>query len=154
MNKLLLALVFIGVSANAQFNQTREQYADNVGNYRPGIQASFLTDGSRTFEVGVSYTDILTFGGSIERTQSNVTNNQEPFYGVFGSIGGEFERVTITVKGGVTNLQQMGATERTTHIVFGGSFEYRILPNIGLIIGSDSLCDRLLLGVAYHFGEK
>ncbi len=44
MKKLILLLLFIGVSANAQFrsNLTREQYADNVDNYKPGSQVTLM----------------------------------------------------------------------------------------------------------------
>ena len=51
---------------------------------------------------------------------------------LYGSIDGEFDRVTITIKMGVTSLKQMDSLERTTQIVYGGSFEYRVVPNLGL----------------------
>jgi hypothetical protein len=155
MKKLILLLLFIGVSANAQFrsNLTREQYADNVDNYKPGSQVTLMV-GKNTAEVAFSYTDILTWGGSVEVIQNDMVNDKKPFYALYGSIGGEFDRVTITVKMGVTSLKQMDSLERTTHIVYGGSFEYRVVPNLGIVVGSDSACDTLLGGLVYHFGEK
>lgn len=151
---LLLLLLLIGTTVSAQFsNLTKEQYAENVDNYKPGSQV-FVMLGKNTWEVGYSYTDILTWGASFERTQFDSVNNQKPFYAIYGSIGGEFERVTITVKMGATRLQQMGATEQTIHFTYGGSFEYRVTPNIGLAIGSDSTCDTVLYGLVYHIGEK
>jgi hypothetical protein len=156
MKKIFLLLSLISLCANAQFrsNLTREQYAENVDNYKPGSQVSVLVGTKNTWEVGYSYTDIMTWGASFERTQSDKVNNQKPYYAVYGSIGGEFERVTITIKLGATQLQQMGATEQTIHFTYGGSFEYRIIPNLGIVIGSDSTCDCLLGGVNIHFGEK
>jgi hypothetical protein len=156
MKKLLLLLLFIGLSANAQFlrsNLTREQYAENVDNYKPGSQVSVLL-GKNTVELAYSYTDIITWGGSIERIQKDIVNDQKPFYAFFGSLGGEFEDVTITVKMGVATLKKMGSTENTTNFVYGGSFEYRVIPNLGIVIGSDSACDTLLTGLVYHFGDK
>jgi hypothetical protein len=153
MKKVFLLLGLISLCANAQFNQTREQYADNVGNWRPGTQVSLMV-GKNTAEVGVSYTDILTWGASFEVIKNDLVNDQKPFYALYGSLGGEFENVTITIKCGVTSLKQIESIERTTHFVYGGSFEYRIVPNIGIVVGSDSACDTLLGGVVYHFGEK
>ncbi len=153
MKKLLILFVLIGATANAQFNETREQYAENVGNYKPSSQVSLLV-GKNTWEVGYSYTDILTWGVSFERTQFDNVNNQKPFYAVYGSIGGEFERVTITVKAGATQLKQIGSNVTTQHFTYGGSFEYRVIPNLGIVVGSDSTCDCLLMGVNVHFGKK
>ena len=96
----------------------------------------------------------ITWGGSVEVIQNDMVNDKKPFYALYGSIGGEFDRVTITVKMGVTSLKQMDSLERTTHIVYGGSFEYRVVPNLGIVVGSDSACDTLLCGLVYHFGEK
>lgn len=83
---------------------------------------------------------------------------KKPFYELYGSIDGEFDRVTITVKMGVTSLKQMDSLERTTQIVYGGTFEYRVeyrvVPNLGIVVGSDSVCDTLLGGLVYHFEEK
>ena len=153
MKKIFLLLGLISLSANAHSNQTREQYADNVGNWKPSSQVSLMV-GKNTVEVGYSYTDILTWGGSFEVIQNDLVNDQKPFYALFGSLGGEFENVTITIKLGATKLKQMGATEQTIHFTYGGSFEYRVIPNLGIVIGSDSTCDCLLGGVNIHFGEK
>lgn len=156
MKKIFLLLGLFSLCANAQFrsNQTREQYADSVDNYKPGNQVSVLVSTQNAWEVGYSYTDIITWGASFESIQYDSVNNKKPYYAVYGSIGGEFERVTITVKGGATRLQQLGATEQTIHFVLGGSFEYRVTPNLGIVIGSDSACDCLLGGVNIHFGDK
>jgi hypothetical protein len=153
MKKVFLLLGLISLCANAQFNQTREQYADNVGNWRPGTQASLMV-GKNTVEVGISYTDIITWGGSFEVIKNELINDNKPFYALFGSMGGEFENVTITIKIGVTQLKQIESLERTTHFVYGGSFEYRIIPNLGIVVGSDSACDTFIGGLVYHFGEK
>lgn len=153
MKKIFLLLSLISLCANAQFNQTREQYANDVGNWRPGSQVSLMV-GKNTAEIGFSYTDIITWGGSFEVIKNDLVNDQKPFYALFGSIGGEFENVTITIKLGVASLKQMESLERTTHFVYGGSFEYRVIPNLGIVIGSDSACDTLLGGLVYHFGEK
>ena len=155
MNRTFLLLNLISLSANAQFRSdlTREQYAYNVGNYKPSGQVSLLI-GKNTWEVGYSYTDIFTWGVSFERTQSNNVNNQKPYYAVFGSIGGEFERVTITIKLGATKLKQINSDRQTIHFTYGGSFEYRVIPNLGIVIGSDSTCDCLLTGINIHLGEK
>lgn len=156
MKKILLLAILIGTSASAQFrsNLTREQYAENVDNYKPGSQVSLMVGLPNTFELGYSYTDILTWGASIESVKRSNVNNANPFYAGYVSIGGEFERVTITVKGGATRLQQQGATEQTIHFVYGGSFEYRVIPNLGLMVGSDRACDCLLFGVNLHLGTK
>jgi len=156
MKKILLLAILIGTSATAQFrsDKTREQYAEETGNYAPGSQVSLLVGLPNTFELGYSYTDILTWGASIESIKRSNVNNANPFYAGYLSIGGEFERVTITVKGGATRLQQQGATEQTIHFVYGGSFEYRLIPNLGIVIGSDRACDCLLMGINVHIGRK
>ena len=157
MKKLLLLLLFIGVSTNAQFrsNLTKEQYTDNVDNYKPDSQ---VISGKNTTNLAFSYTDILTWGGSVEVIKNDIVNDKKPFYELYGSIDGEFDRVTITVKMGVTSLKQMDSLERTTQIVYGGTFEYRVeyrvVPNLGIVVGSDSVCDTLLGGLVYHFEEK
>jgi hypothetical protein len=153
MKRLLFLSLLVSASVSAQFNQTREQYADNVGNWKPGTQVSLMV-GKNSAEVGFSYTDIITWGGSLEVIQNDLVNDKKPFYALYGSIGGEFENVTITIKVGATNLKQMESLERTTHFVYGGSFEYRVVPKLGIVIGSDSACDTLLGGLVYHFGEK
>jgi hypothetical protein len=156
MKKIFLLLGLISLCANAQFRShlTREQYAENVDNYKPGHQVSVLVGNPNTIELGYSYTDILTWGASFESVKRDNVNNSNPFYAGYVSIGGEFERVTITVKGGASRLQQQGANEQTIHFVYGGSFEYRVIPNLGVVVGSDRACDCLLLGVNIHFGNK
>lgn len=156
MKKIFLLLSLISLCANAQFRSdlTREQYAENVDNYKPGHQVSVLASTQNAWEVGYSYTDILTWGASLESVKRDNVNNSNPFYALYGSIGGEFERVTITIKLGATRLQQLGATDQTIHFAYGGSFEYRVIPNLGVVVGSDTVCDCLLAGVNIHFGEK
>lgn len=153
MKRLSFIILLVGMTANAQFNQTRDEYAKSVGNYKPSSQVSLLV-GKNTWEVGYSYTDILTWGLSFERTQFDNVNNQKPFYALYGSIGAEFSDVTITIKAGGTKLQQMNSDKQTTHFSYGGSFEYRVIPNLGVVVGSDATCDCLLVGVNVHFGEK
>lgn len=89
MKKLLLLLLFIGLSANAQFlrsNLTREQYAANVDNYKPGSQVSVLL-GKNTVELAYSYTDIITWGGSIERIQKRYCERTKTILCIFRFIG-------------------------------------------------------------------
>lgn len=156
MKKLVLLLSLFSFCANAQFRSkyTREQFAEMSDNYKPGSQVSVLVGNPNTIELGYSYTDLLTWGVSVESIKRDNVNNANQFYAGYLSIGGEFERVTITVKGGATRLQQQNATEQTIHFVYGGSVEYRVIPNLGVVVGSDRACDCLLMGVNVHFGRK
>lgn len=151
MNKLLLLMILITSQAYSQ--SKREQYAKDNDNYFPGTQVSLLASPD-SYEIGVSYTDILTYGVSFERTQFDIVNDEKSFYALYGSLGGEFERVTITVKIGGTSLKQMYAENTTIHLAYGGSLEVRITPNIGIIVGADNVVDTFLYGLCYHFGEK
>lgn len=76
MKKLLLLLLFIGVSTNAQFrsNLTKEQYTDNVDNYKPDSQ---VISGKNTANLAFSYTDILTWGGSVEVIKNDIVNDKK-----------------------------------------------------------------------------
>lgn len=155
--KLLCLLMLFASSAYSQFNKAKsEKYAYENDNFTPGFQASVLV-GNRSYEVDLSYTDILTYGIAIERTQdkgSNGANGGKPFYAYYATFGGEFERITLTVKLGSCTLQQIGADYKSTHFVYGGSIEYRITPNIGIIVSADKVAMSPLGGITYHFGEK
>lgn len=156
MKKLVLLLSLISLCANAQFrsNLTREQYAENVDNYKPGHQVSLMVGNPNTFEIGYSYTDILVWGASFESIKYSTVNNGNPYYAGYVSIGGESQEFTMSVKGGLTRLQQLNDTEQSTHIVFGGTIGYRVIPNLSVILGSDTACDCFLLGVNVHLGRK
>lgn len=151
MKKLLLLMVLITSYANSQ--SKREQYAKDNNNYHPGTQVSLLASPS-SYEIGVSYTDILTYGVSFERTQFDIVNDEKSFYAIYGSLGGEFERVTVTVKIGGSSLKQMYAENTTIQLAYGGALEVRITPNIGVLVGADNVVDTFLYGLCYHFGEK
>ncbi len=151
MKKLLLLMILITSQANSQ--SKREQYAKDNDNYYPGTQVSLLASPS-SYEIGVSYTDILTYGVSFERTQFDIVNDEKSFYAIYGSLGGEFERVTVTVKIGGTGLKQMYADNTTIQLAYGGAIEVRITPNIGVIVGADNVVDTFLYGLCYHFGAK
>ena len=151
MKKFLLLLVLITSQANSQ--SKREQYAKDNDNYNPGTQVSFLAS-SNTYEVGVSYTDILKYGVSFEKTQFDKVNDQKSFYAIYGSLGGEFKRITVTVKLGGTSLKQMNSEHTTIQFAYGGAIEVRITPNIGVIVGADNVVDTFLYGLCYHFGKK
>jgi hypothetical protein len=151
MKKLLLLMILITSQVYSQ--SKREQYAKDNDNYFPGTQVSLLASPD-CYEIGVSYTDILTYGVSFERAQFDIVNDEKSFYALYGSLGGEFERVTVTVKIGGTSLKQMNAENTTIQLAYGGSLEVRITPNIGIIVGADNVVDTFLYGLCYHFGEK
>ncbi|HEU4789925.1 MAG TPA: hypothetical protein VFS71_09580, partial [Flavobacterium sp.] len=129
MKKLLLLMILITSQANSQ--SKREQYAKDNDNYYPGTQVSLLA-ASDSYEIGVSYTDILTYGVSFERTQFDTVNDEKSFYAIYGTLGGEYKRVTVTVKMGGTSLKQMNAENTTIQFAYGGALEVRIRPNIGI----------------------
>jgi hypothetical protein len=151
MIKLLLLLILITSQANSQ--SKREQYAKDNDNYIPGTQVSLLASPD-SYEVGVSYTDILTYGVSFEKNQFDTLNDEKSFYAIYGSLGGEFKRVTVTVKMGGTSLKQKDAEDTTIQFAYGGAIEVRITPSIGVIVGADNVVDTFLYGLCYHFGGK
>lgn len=141
------------ITSQAYSQSSREQYAKDNDNYFPGTQVSLLASPD-SYEIGLSYTDILTYGVSFERTQFDIVNDEKAFYAIYGSLGGEFERVTVTVKIGGTSLKQMNTENTTIQLAYGGALEVRITPNIGIIVGADNVVDTFLYGLCYHFGEK
>ncbi len=152
MKQIYLLILLFSITVQAQYS-ARELYAENVGNYKPGSQLSLLV-GKNSWEIGYSYTDIFTWGASFERTQDDRVNDQKPFYALYGSVGAEFGRITVTIKSGAVKLQQMGSDEQTIHFTYGGSLEYRIIPNLGIVVGSDVTVDNILLGINIHLGDK
>jgi hypothetical protein len=108
-------MILITLQANSQ--SKREQYAKDNNNYTPSTEVSLLASPS-SCEIGVSYTDILTYRASFEKTQFDIVNDEKSFYTIYGSLGGEFERITVTVKIDVTSLKQMYAKNTTILLTY------------------------------------
>lgn len=150
MKKLFFLIALFVVSCNSSSQMNRSSYARSVGNYEPTIQTTTLLS-KNSVEVGVSYTDIVTFGAAVQVAQFNELNDGKAFYTGYATCGSEFERITITAKIGATKVKKLAQDKAEFSIEWGGSIEYRIIPQLGVVVGSDSVCDNLLLGVSYHF---
>lgn len=151
MMKKLFFLIALFVLSCSSYSQTaRDNYARANGNYMPTIQSTILFS-KNSVEVGASYTDVIVFGAALQVAQFDNLNDGRSFCVGYATFGGEFERVTITSKIGATKLKKQNQSTSEFSVEWGGSIEYRVIPQLGIVVGSDSVCNNLLLGVSYHF---